>query len=139
MAKTIAFPFDIERAKQGAKIITRNGLNVKIVAYDKKNKSYPITALVERTDGVELLIEYAENGCCCYNESGLSNNFDLFIEEKNPSSPSIIQAWWREMRFEVYAQASGNRHAPNYSDECTKMFSLIDIDELIEELSERGY
>ena len=109
---------------------------MKIVAYDKKNKSHPITALVERTDGVELLIEYAENGC--YNESGLSNNFDLFIEEKNPSSPSIIQTWWREMRFEVYAQASGNRH-PNYSDECTKMFSLSDIDELIERLSEWGY
>lgn len=129
MAKTIAIPFDIERARQGAKIITRNGLNVKIVAYDKKNKSHPIVALVEKTDGVELFIEYTENGC--YDESGLSNNFDLFIEEKNSSFPSIIEAW-KEMRFEVYTQA-------NCSDECTKMFSLSDVDELIEKLSEQGY
>ena len=41
---------------------------------------------------------------------------------------------WKEMRLEVYAQASGNRHEPNYSDDSTKMFSLCDIDEIFEKI-----
>ena len=44
---------------------------------------------------------------------------------------------WRDMRLEVYQQASGNRHEPNYSDDTTKMFSLNDIDEIIEKISEQ--
>jgi len=41
---------------------------------------------------------------------------------------------WKEMRLETYAQASGNRHEPNYSDDSTKMFSLCDIDEIFEKI-----
>ncbi len=44
---------------------------------------------------------------------------------------------WKDMRLEVYQQASGNRHEPNYSDDSTKMFSLNDIDEIIEKISEQ--
>lgn len=44
---------------------------------------------------------------------------------------------WKDMRLEVYQQASGNRHEPNYSDDTTKMFSLNDIDEIIEKMSEQ--
>lgn len=43
---------------------------------------------------------------------------------------------WKEMRLEVYAQASGNRHEPNCSDDSTKMFSLCDIDEIIEKIGD---
>ena len=46
---------------------------------------------------------------------------------------SALEAW-KEMRLEVYAQASGNRYEPNVSDDCTKMFSLNDIDVIIEEI-----
>lgn len=44
---------------------------------------------------------------------------------------------WKDMRFEVYQQASGNRHEPNYSDDSTKMFSLTDIDEIFEKVAEK--
>lgn len=44
---------------------------------------------------------------------------------------------WKDMRLEVYQQASGNRHEPNYSDDTTKMFSLNDIDEIMEKISEQ--
>lgn len=47
------------------------------------------------------------------------------------SAKNILEAW-KDMRLEVYQQASGNRHEPNYSDDTTKMFSLNDIDEIIE-------
>lgn len=49
---------------------------------------------------------------------------------------NIVEAW-KDMRLEVYQQASGNRHEPNYSDDTTKMFSLNDIDEIIEKMSEQ--
>lgn len=44
---------------------------------------------------------------------------------------------WKDMRLEVYQQASGNRHEPNYSDDSTKMFSLTDIDEIFEKIAEK--
>jgi len=51
------------------------------------------------------------------------------------SAKNILEAW-KDMRLEVYQQASGNRHEPNYSDDTTKMFSLNDIDEIIEKMSD---
>ncbi len=52
------------------------------------------------------------------------------------SAKNIVETW-KDMRLEVYQQASGNRHEPNYSDDTTKMFSLNDIDEIIEKMSEQ--
>ena len=64
---------------------------------------------------------------------------DLQVLEKQgekPQGKSIIEAW-KDMRLEVYQQASGNRHEPNCSDDNTKMFSLNDIDEIIEKINEQ--
>lgn len=48
---------------------------------------------------------------------------------------SVLETW-KIIRFEVYQQASGNRHEPNCSDDTTKMFSLNDIDEIFERIAE---
>ena len=56
--------------------------------------------------------------------------------EQKFAAKNIVEIW-KDMRFEVYAQADGNRHEPNYSDDSTKMFSLNDIDEIIEKMSEQ--
>lgn len=53
------------------------------------------------------------------------------------STKDIVETW-KEMRLEVYQRASGNRHEPNCSDDTTKMFSLNDIDEIIEKISEKS-
>lgn len=55
---------------------------------------------------------------------------------EQPQCKSALEVW-KDMRLEVYQQASGNRHEPNYSDDSTKMFSLNDIDEIIEKMSEQ--
>lgn len=52
------------------------------------------------------------------------------------SAKNIVETW-KDMRLEVYQQASGNRHESNCSDDTTKMFSLNDIDEIIEKMSEQ--
>lgn len=56
--------------------------------------------------------------------------------EMKPQSNSALEIW-KDMRLEVYQQASGNRHEPNYSDDSTKMFSLADIDEIFEKVAEK--
>ena len=59
-------PFDINLAKQGKPVCTRDGRKARIVCFDRrlfyKNVSYPILALVERSDG--------EDDVCGYNEKG---------------------------------------------------------------------
>ena len=54
---------------------------------------------------------------------------------EKPQGKSALEAW-KDMRLEVYQQASGNRHEPNYSDDTTKIFSLNDIDEIFEKIAE---
>lgn len=54
---------------------------------------------------------------------------------EQPQGKSTLEVW-KDMRLEVYQQASGNRHEPNYSDDNTKMFSLTDIDEIFEKIAE---
>ena len=59
-------PFDLEKAKAGNPVRTRDGRKARIIAFDRrlfyKNVSYPILALVERSDG--------EDDVCGYNEKG---------------------------------------------------------------------
>lgn len=60
------------------------------------------------------------------------------VEQNNTTDSqhkSALEAW-KEMRLEVYAQARGNRHELNVSDDSTKMFSLNDIDEIIENIED---
>ena len=59
-----------------------------------------------------------------------------YLEKQKGNSLSLVDAW-KEMRTEVFAQASGNKPKPE-SDEFTKLFSLNDIDFLISDLDSRG-
>lgn len=68
---------------------------------------------------------------CCHAIQTLENILKNGIEQKPVHTAKEM---WKEMRLEVYAQASGNRHEPNYSDDSTKMFSLCDIDEIFEKI-----
>ena len=56
-------PFNLEQAKAGAPVCTRDGQPVRIVCYDLKGyKSYPILALIENMVGAEATLSYALNG-----------------------------------------------------------------------------
>lgn len=61
---------------------------------------------------------------------------DDLLEKNRPQGKSTLESW-KDMRLEVYQQASGNRHEPNCSDDTTKMFSLNDIDEIFEKIAEK--
>ena len=117
--------------------------------YDKQpmyreglKKMFPELSESEDEEIRKELIDFtikANNGVT----SILVSNYDfnkwlawLKKQGNNKPAKSIAEAW-KDMRLEVYQQASGNRHEPNYSDDTTKMFSLNDIDEIIEKLSEQ--
>lgn len=76
--------FDIEKAQAGAKVVTRDGRTVRIVAYDMEN-IYPICAIIRSQEGTEYPEVYLKNGC--YDEDGIENNCDLFIEEESKYRP----------------------------------------------------
>lgn len=40
-------PFDLERAKAGAKVCTRDGRSARIICFDRKQHTYPIVALIQ--------------------------------------------------------------------------------------------
>ena len=65
MKKKIQKPFDVEAAKRGAKVETRDGRPVRIVCYDRKS-NYPIIALVNYGDE-ELTSAYSIEGKYLYN------------------------------------------------------------------------
>lgn len=79
--KTRIVDFDIKKAKAGAKIVTRDGRNVRIVCYDVKGHvDFPILTLID---------EGAYEATCFFTSKGkgISNidndsTLDLFIEEQ---------------------------------------------------------
>jgi hypothetical protein len=77
--KTKLVPFDIEKAKNGAKIVTRTGLNVRIGFQDVKNGNNPILGLVSVSDYTETPMFYTKDG---RHMEGFVSDYDLFIEEK---------------------------------------------------------
>lgn len=72
-----------------------------------------------------------------YEKYGFSHKDAIaWFEKQGEQKPvkSLID-YWKEMRLEVWAQASGNR-SHNVSTDNTKMFSLNDIDEILEKIGD---
>lgn len=65
-------PFNLEEAKAGKPVCTRDGKPARIVCYDKKNSIYPLVALVFN-ENQEVTLHYTENGAYYNNEETLSD------------------------------------------------------------------
>lgn len=72
-------PFNLELAKAGHKVQTRDGRSARIICYDRKeDDGYPIVALIEDVNwGVENIEEYTINGK--YDIQVLRSDNDLFM------------------------------------------------------------
>lgn len=78
-------PFDLEKAKQGAKVVTRDGRTVRIICWDRVESTYPIVALVKDKDGTEEEIEtYTLDGACVVEQK---HDLDLFM------APTTVERW----------------------------------------------
>ena len=55
----VGLPFDVDSAKRGEPVSTRDGRAVRIVCWDVKNTDFPILALVMEKDGREHPYQYS--------------------------------------------------------------------------------
>lgn len=76
--KTRRVPFDINKAKSGAKIVTRAGYPVRIGFFDLKLSNYPIVGAILQ-DGQECICLFTEEGKLSHEHE---SKYDLFIEEE---------------------------------------------------------
>lgn len=74
--KTNLKPFDLEAAKAGAPVVTRNGRSVRIICTDMIDGEYPVIALV-REGHWESLRSYTTDGKCVVGE--IISELDLFM------------------------------------------------------------
>lgn len=75
-------PFNLEEAKAGKPVCTRDGRKARIICFDKKNDYYPIIALVE-TEGKEYIFQYTSNGEYLEgNENNSHSNLVMLPERK---------------------------------------------------------
>ena len=68
-------PFDIQKAREGKPVCTRDGRKARIFCFDLKNDEYPIVAAVEN-DSSETLFSYTTNGEIA---DGIESDKDLMM------------------------------------------------------------
>lgn len=81
-------PFDLEKAKAGERIVTRDGHPARIISWDREHMTDHIVALVEYTeDGetTEEVMTYTDQGR--YYDDGNESCNDLFM------APTIVEKW----------------------------------------------
>ena len=80
-------PFDLEAAKLGKPVCTRDGRKARIICFDMKGDICPMVAAVEE-NGVEYLYRYDEKGLNCYKKS---NEDLMMLPEKKEGWINIVK------------------------------------------------
>lgn len=93
-------PFDLESAKSGNPVRTRDGRKARIICFDKIG-CYPVIALVQE-EGMEMCHFYTKDGKCADSE----NNNDLMI------LPEKKEGW-----VNVYKDGDNNYRSTIYTNE----------------------
>lgn len=74
-------PFNLEEAKAGKPVCTRDGDPARIVCFDKKSETHPIGALVDEDgDGDETFLTFKLDGRR-FNDEDRNSVYDLFMAE----------------------------------------------------------
>ena len=71
-------PFDLEKAKAGASVQTRDGRKARIICFTADHPSHPIVALVANREGEEIQETYTREGRY-YDALDAESAFDLFM------------------------------------------------------------
>lgn len=70
-------PFNLELAKQGHPVCTRNGNPIRIICFDRNDTNYRIVALMKNEDGGENILTFNEKGK--FHQTDLVSENDLFM------------------------------------------------------------
>ena len=82
--------FNLEEAKQGKPVCTRDGRKARIICFDFKNDDYPLVAAVEEHEGKEVTLMYTNKGF--FYKSEKKDNLDLMmLPEKKEGWLNIVK------------------------------------------------
>ena len=127
--KTKLVPFDLEKAKNGAKIVTRTGLNVRIGFQDVKNGDNPILGLVSVSDYTETPMFYTKDG---RHMEGFVSDYDLFIEEEVEEyyNPYKIAIEVLAKMVKLYSSADSDELKDFYNEVKAKCREAVEYDNI---------
>lgn len=99
-------PFNLEAAKEGKKVVTRDGSSVKITSFEGSHRQ-PISATIYHTSPVAICdVAYPASGS--FFESGSEHHLDLFMADDEPKQEVCdLQKWCKEILPIVQAAANG--------------------------------
>ena len=102
-------PFDIQKAREGKPVRTRDGRKARILCYDfKQNEEYPILVAVENKDGKECALLYSNDGISEMYKS--SNNELAMLPEKKEGWVNIYNAggtYYSKYIYKTEKEATG--------------------------------
>ena len=70
-------PFDIDLAKAGKPVCTRDGRKARIICFDVKDDRFPLVAVIKDDKGIECVLSYTNKGNFYY--AGAKDNNDLMM------------------------------------------------------------
>ena len=79
-SKPILKEFDLEAAKAGKPVCTRDGRKARIICFDRRDKFSHIVALITNPDGREIIWGYEDNGAC--SNDNKDNDLMMLPEKK---------------------------------------------------------
>ena len=76
-------PFDIQKAREGKTVCTRDGRKARIICFDRncqnaEGENYPIVALIANDNGTEEVVMYDDKGVSMYSLNH-ENDYDLMM------------------------------------------------------------
>ena len=100
-------PFDLEAAKEGKPVCTRDGRKARIICFDLKNDEYPIVAAVGN-DSSETLFSYTTNGEIA---DGIESDKDLMmLPEKKERWVNVYKERCYESKEEAIRHIAPGTH-----------------------------
>lgn len=101
--------FNLQEAKAGKPVCTRNGRPARIICFDAKCEHYPIVVLVEEENGKESLCNYSLDGRYNYTPQE-ENSYDLFMKSEKH------KGWgWLSKSAQVYStEKEALSHRPEF-------------------------
>lgn len=146
--------FDLSAAKAGAPVCTRDGMEARIICFDRVDLKYPIIALYKTESGIEYMRSFSPNGLQFdrvisaedlmmrdddYAEKLARGEYGNHIEDKfEKADPTIKEnltvdrEYWRRV-YAGYALAGSCARVSRLSAEGVK-FAIVLADALLEEL-----
>lgn len=81
-------PFDIQKAREGKPVCTRDGCKARIICFDSTLKNYPLVVLIEGDTGEYPYVYTAEGK---FDEDRKESNFDLMMLPEKKEGWAVIR------------------------------------------------